>query len=121
MAFAVVRNVTNYRQWYDEIMVWNRVSHTLRLLVKASVPNGLIVGPWAKNGDSLFYWTDPDHSASLLADGTSLYNIAKHGPATLVGHTFTTKDGVIPFGTNQAVVWNTQSRYLFVAPKTLQL
>lgn len=121
VAFAVVRNVTNYRLWYDEIMVWNRASHTLRLLVKAGVPNGLIVGPWAKNGDSLFYWNDPDHSASLLADGTSLYNIAKHGPATLVGHTFTTRDGVIPFGTNQAVVWNTQSRYLFAAPKTLQL
>lgn len=87
----------NYRAWYDEIGLWNTQSGRFSPLVKATVPNGLIVGPFAGNGQSLFYWDDPDHSASLQADGLTLHYVTMSGHTQTVGHTFA-RGGFMPAG-----------------------
>ena len=115
----------NNRAWYDEIGLWNTQSGRFSPLVKATVPNGLIVGPFTGNGQSLFYWDDPDHSASVQADGLTLHSVTMSGRTQTVGHTFASGGfmpaGVQVFGSEQAVVWQTHSRYLFDPPKTISI
>jgi len=37
--------------------------------------NGIVLAGWWPNGKGLLYWLDPDHSASLMADGVDLYSL----------------------------------------------
>ncbi len=121
IALAVTMHVDNYRTWYDEIGLWNTHSSHFSPLVKATVPNGLIVGPFTGNGKSLLYWVDPDHSASIQADGLTLHAVSMNGNTQSIGHTFAVSAGVQVFGTHQAMVWLTHSRYLFDSPKTISI
>lgn len=120
-AVSITRNYGNISKWYDQIGVWNRLSGAWRPMVTASVPNGLMLGPFAGNGQSLFYWNDPMHSASILADGVPLHNLSLNGKNQVVGHTFATNQSVQPFGADRAVVWQSHSRYLFAGPKTIAI
>ncbi|OAG93412.1 hypothetical protein AYW79_10745 [Ferroacidibacillus organovorans] len=120
-AVSITRNYGNISKWYDQIGVWNRSSGAWRPMVTASVPNGLMLGPFAGNGQSLFYWNDPMHSASILADGVPLHNLSLNGKNQVVGHTFATNQSVQPFGADRAVVWQSHSRHLFAGPKTIAI
>lgn len=120
-AVSITRNSGNITKWYDQIGVWNRSSGAWRPIVTASAPNGLILGPFARNGQSLFYWDDPMHSASILADGVPLHNLNLSGKNQVIGHTFATDQSIQPFGADLAVVWQSHSRYLFAGPKTIAI
>lgn len=125
IALDVTMHAGNYHAWYDEIGLWNTHGGRFSPLVRATVPNGLIVGPFTGNGQTLFYWSDPEHSASLQADGLTLHAVSMSGRTRTVGHTFASgvfmPAGVQVFGPDQAVVWQTHSRYLADAPKTISI
>lgn len=76
-------------QRFDSIGVLNPDTGSVRILKKGKPSEGFVLGPWL-NMSTLFYWPDPMHSASLLADGSELSTITLDGKTekittTLVG------------------------------------
>ncbi len=49
-----------------------------RFVAKAA---GIVVAGWWPDGKGLLFWTDPQHSASLAADGLTLYSLPLAGGA----------------------------------------
>lgn len=120
-ALWVTRDASNYNRWFDQIGLWNLDTGSWRTLVTAKVPDGLVLGPWATNRESLFYWYDADHSASLMADGLPLYQVSLTGHTRRIGHTFASHTGVQPMAGGEALIWQSTSRYLFAGPKRLRV
>jgi len=121
IALDVTRNQSDYNTWYDEVGLWDAHTGTFTPLVTARPPNGLVVGPFTNDGQSLLYWQDPVHSASLLSDGATLDAVSLKGQLHTLGHTFASDVGAQPFGTDQVLLWQTHSRYLFAGPKSIAL
>lgn len=121
IALDVTQNQGDYNTRYDEIGLWNAHTGAFTPLVKATAPNGLVVGPFTGHGKTLLYWDDPDHSASLLADGATLHAVAQNETPETIGHTFASAQGAQPFGADQVLLWQTHSRYLFAGPQTLAI
>lgn len=98
---------------YDQLLLCNLNTGSQRTLLRTTAPEGIILGPWAADGKSVFWWPNPEHSASLAADGLTLTQTDLHGRShrmattlvdtgvlypQLIYHT------VVPFGAGDAVV-----------------
>ncbi|MCL6444685.1 MAG: hypothetical protein K6T83_14735 [Alicyclobacillus sp.] len=80
--------------------------------MSSKAPDGLVLGPWSADSQSLFYWPDPDHSASILADGTELIQQPLHGKAKQIAVTLTGNNAVIPTVGAQAVIQVGAGRFM---------
>ncbi len=98
---------------YDEIAIWNVNTPKLRVVTKTTPPNGLILGPWL-NTHELFFWFDPDHSASIMADGLPLYLLNMNGTTLKIGHTYANSSSVLPITSTSALLWENAYREFYL-------
>jgi Tol biopolymer transport system component len=76
--------------------------------------NGIILGAWWPNGAGIYLWPDPQHSASIAADGLELQAVSfSGGQATDIGTTLPHREAlaVSPDG-NRVVIMEGGSRFL---------
>ncbi|WP_029420784.1 hypothetical protein [Alicyclobacillus macrosporangiidus] len=107
---------------FDIVELRDLVSGQITDLFQSNTSEGIRLGPWAADSQSFFYWLDPLHSASLIADGTTLSQM------DLQGHTHTitttlTETGllypnlimktVLPYGEGNAVLQTGTGREVF--------
>ena len=114
-AVTVTANDNQFAQAraYDEIALWHTGSRHPLLLFRAKAPNGLVMGPWL-NAHEFFYWTDPDHSASIMADGLPLYLYNLSGRSRQVARTYAESSSVLPVSATSALLWENGYRYYYL-------
>ncbi|MCL6593740.1 MAG: hypothetical protein K6T31_07165, partial [Alicyclobacillus sp.] len=97
---------------YDQLVLWQTASDTYQVLYSAAPGEGLRLGPWTQDGQSLFFWRDPLHSGSLAADGLPLWQVDLAGHTRPVSTTLVQPGSVLPLGAHGAILQTGAGRQL---------
>ncbi|WAH37769.1 WD40 repeat domain-containing protein [Alicyclobacillus dauci] len=107
------RNNSAAGKWHDQVQIRDLATGKQTTLANSKSPDGYVLGPWSADSQSVFYWLDPQHAGSIMADGTQLMQGNLNGHSTSVAVTLA--DGhvqaadviartVSPFGRGSAAV-----------------
>ncbi|SFU51261.1 TolB family protein [Alicyclobacillus macrosporangiidus] len=105
---------------HDELLLWDPNGARTTVLQTAGKGDGFLLGPWTADGQALFYWPDPLHSASLAADGLSLHRVDTAGHDQVVTDALPGSGAIAPTAGSQAAIQTGAGRTLWNAPKQVQ-
>ncbi|MCL6599107.1 MAG: hypothetical protein K6T81_10245 [Alicyclobacillus macrosporangiidus] len=105
---------------HDVLLLWDPNGARTTVLRTANKGDGFLLGPWTADGQALFYWPDPLHSASLAADGLTLHRVDTAGHDQALTVTLSGTDAIAPATGSQAAIQTGAGRTLWDAPKQIQ-
>ncbi|MCL6636702.1 MAG: hypothetical protein K6T26_02025 [Alicyclobacillus sp.] len=111
----------DFMKRFDQLVVWQPATGIQQTLYTAAPGDGLRLGPWTQDGQSLFFWRDPLHSGSLVADGMPLWQVDLSGHIREVATTLVQPGSVLPYGAHGAILQTGAGRQLLNTVKQVVL
>ncbi|MHB1682669.1 MAG: TolB-like translocation protein [Bacilli bacterium] len=104
-AFLIREHTQGISGSYDEIGLWSKGEQSMRPLVVVAPPNGLVLGPFSADGQSLFYWPAPARAPGAASVSRSMLSVVTlGGQGATVAETPVLQRAIQPFGQSRALV-----------------